>query len=101
MGRKIKFTAAFKAKVALEAVKEQQSVNELAKRFDIAPAKVTEWKDEFIKNAAQAFEKPESNDRQAKKLKATNDRLLQKVGQLTLENDFFAKACEDAGLRVR
>ncbi len=101
MGRTSKFTAAFKAKVVIEALKEKKTLAELAKRFDVSPTKITEWKDEFVKNASNAFEGPDSNNREMKKVKAENDRLLHKVGQLTLENDFFAKACEDAGLKVR
>lgn len=101
MGRTSKFTAAFKAKVALEALKEKESLGELAKRFDVSPAKITEWRDEFVKNASHAFETPESSSREMRRVKAENDRLLHKVGQLTIENDFFAKACEDAGLKVR
>lgn len=101
MGRKSKYTSAFKAKVAVEAIKEKETVAVLAKRYDVSPSKITEWKDEFLKNAAQAFEKPCDKSREIKKMKAENDRLLHKVGELTVANDFFAKACEDAGLKVR
>lgn len=108
MGRTSKFTAAFKAKIlmpqalaAIEAQKEKETLAELAKRFDVSPAKISEWRDEFVKNASHAFENPESSSREMRRVKAENDRLLHKVGQLTLENDFFAKACEDAGLKVR
>lgn len=73
----------------------------LAKRYDVSPSKITEWKDEFLKNAAQAFERPADKSREMKKMKAENDRLLHKVGELTVANVFFAKACEDAGLKVR
>ena len=45
MGRKSKFEPSFKGKVALAAIQEDATVQELAKRFDVSPAKVTEWKD--------------------------------------------------------
>lgn len=96
-----KYTSTFKAKVAIEAIKEKETVAELARRYEVSPSKITEWKDEFLSNAAQAFEKPSDKSREMKRVKAENDRLLHKVGQLTIDCDFFAKACEDAGLKVR
>lgn len=101
MGRKSKYTAVFKAKVAIEAIKEKETVAVLAKRYDVSPSRITEWKDEFLRNASQAFENPADKSREMKKMKAENDRLLHKVGELTIASDFFAKACEDAGLKVR
>lgn len=96
-----KYDSAFKAKVAIEALKEKETLPELAKRFNVAPSKITVWKDEFVKNASQAFDRPSDNSRELKKVKAENERLLRKVGQMTIDCDFFAKACEDAGLKVR
>ena len=101
MGRQSKYDAAFKAKVAMEAMKEKETLAELSKRFNLSPSKITQWKEEFIKNAFQAFERPVDNKREFKKVKAENERLLRKVGQMTIDCDFFAKACEDAGLKVR
>ncbi|MCH3993725.1 MAG: transposase [Prevotella sp.] len=102
MGRRSKFEPSFKAKVALEAAKEQKTLSELAKEFGVSPAKISEWKEELLQNAGAAFINPdESQDKAVRKLKSEKERLLKKVGELTLENDFFASACEDAGLKVR
>lgn len=87
--------------MAIEAIKEKETVAELAKRYEVTPGKIKEWKDEFLANAEQAFEKPVNNEKEVKALKQEKERLLKKVGQLTLECDFFADACEDAGLKVR
>ena len=84
-----KFTSAFKAKVAIEAIKEKETVAELAKRYEVTPGKIKEWKDEFLANAEQAFEKPVNNEKEVKALKQEKERLLKKVGQLTLECDFL------------
>ena len=50
-----KFTPAFKAKVAIEAIQEKETLAELAKRYEVSPSKITEWKDELLKDANQAF----------------------------------------------
>ena len=49
----------------------------------------------------QSVLNPQEDKRELKQLKAQNERLLHKVGQLTIDCDFFAQACEDAGLKVR
>jgi transposase len=102
MGRRSKFEPSFKAKVALEAAKEQKTLSELAKEFGVSPAKISEWKEELLQNAGAAFINPdESQYKAVRKLKSEKERLLKKVGELTLECDFFASACEDAGLKVK
>ena len=50
-----KFTAEFKAKVSIEALKERESIIDLARRYDIHPNQITNWKREFLSNAAIVF----------------------------------------------
>ncbi|MGM0934058.1 MAG: transposase [Bacteroidota bacterium] len=50
-----KFSAPFKAKVAIEAIKEQSSLQELAAKFELDPTQISSWKREFLKNADLAF----------------------------------------------
>jgi transposase len=85
-----RYSAEFKAKVALEAIKGEQTLAELATRFSLHPNMITNWKRQAINNMANAFdsgsEKNNSiNDAQLKDLHA-------KIGQLTIERDFLAKA---------
>ena len=102
MGRRSKFEPSFKAKVALEALKNEKTLIELSKEFNVSPSKISSWKDELLHNASSVFLKADHSDEKVvTHLKSEKDRILKKIGELTVENDFFASACEDAGLKVR
>ena len=96
MGRPSKYSASFKARVALEAMKECETLESLARKYELSPSIISRWRDELIGNAEKVFDKSSCGAKELKRIKAQNDRLLHKVGQLTVECDFFAKACEDA-----
>ena len=81
-------SAAFKAKVALEALKGQQSVIEIAERFDVHPNQVTQWKTQLLERAASAF----GADPGAKNSQLDVKELHEKIGQQALEIDFLAGA---------
>lgn len=101
MARPSKFEASFKARVAIEALQEKEPLQALAKKYGISPSVISSWKDELLQNSRKAFESDAEDKRKIKQLEAKNAKLERKVGQLTLECDFFAEACEDAGLKVR
>jgi len=83
-----KFSASFKAKVAIEAIKEQSSLQELAAKFELHPTQISSWKREFLENADLAFKsKPEKEDADIEA-----GPLYSKIGQLQVENDFLKKA---------
>ena len=52
-----RFSAAFKAKVALEAIKEKETLQQLASKFEVHPNQITQWKREFLEGAEQIFSK--------------------------------------------
>jgi len=85
-----RFSADFKAKVALEALKGEQTLSELAARFDIHPNMIAQWKRQAVEGMADIFSskvvrRQEVGESQIKELHA-------KIGQLIIERDFLAKA---------
>jgi len=86
--------AAFKAKVALEAIKGDKTVTEIAQRFDVHPNQVTEWRRQLLERAADVFGGAATPSQPPIDVKA----LHAKIGQLALENDFLESALTKAGL---
>ena len=82
-----KYDAKFKAKVAIEALKERETLNELATKYEVSPVMISRWKKEFIENSAAAFETPKVDDAALEKQK---DRYLRKIGDLEMQLDFAA-----------
>ena len=90
-------TPAFKAKVALAAVKGDRTLAQLAEQFDVHPNQITSWKAQLEGGASDVFGPGGGNAASA--LPAVDVKSLHaKIGELTLENDFLEGALTKAGL---
>jgi transposase-like protein len=88
-------TPAFKAKVALAAIKGEMTLAQLAEHFDVHPNQITQWKAQLQESAANVFGPGGQGTAQA----AIDVKSLHaKIGELTLENDFLEGALTKAGL---
>ena len=89
-------TAAFKAKVALAAIKGDRTLTELAEQFDIRPNQITSWKAQLEGGAADVFGPGGGNGAAQPAIDVKS--LHAKIGELALENDFLEGALTKAGL---
>ena len=82
------FSKEFKSKVVLEALKEKNTIEVLAKKYELLPNQISMWKSEAIKNISAVFsvEKPKGKSNEI-----SSEKLYAQIGELTLENDFLKK----------
>ena len=83
----------FKARVALEAVKGQKTLNELASEFGVHPVQIAQWKRQLVEASPATFESGGggSGSRKERAQEALIEQLYQQIGQLTVEVDWLRK----------
>jgi len=82
------YSAEFKAKVALAAIKNEETIAELAAKFEVHPTMINNWKRALLDGAAELFDKGQKSKKQHE---AKVDELYRQIGQLKVENDFLSK----------
>ncbi len=89
-------TSAFKLKVALTAIRGEQTLSELAQQFDVHANQIKQWRDQLLEGALSVFER---GAKPSKPEPGVDVKTLHaKIGELTLENDFLGEALTKAGL---
>ena len=88
------FTAAFKAEVAIEAIKERLTLAEISRKYEVHPNLISKWKQEFLSRSAEIFETQPPDET----FEAERDNLYAKIGKLEVERDWLKKISKKAGL---
>ena len=90
-----KFSPEFKAKVALEAAKEQLTLAQLSQKFEVNAVTISKWKSEFLANMSAAFSNAKESSTSEQEVPV--EQLYAQIGKLKVELDFFKKKCQEIG----
>ena len=90
------YSADFKAKVALEAIKNQKTLAELSQQFEVNSVTISKWKSEFLENMAVIFEN--GHEKKSNQESPDLDQLYAQIGQLKVENDYLKKSARRLGI---
>ena len=94
MAKRNTYTPEYKAKIVIEILEGEQTVSEIASREGINVNQLKNWKKEFLENASRAFNGSKSEKeakRAAENAKKREEKLMQKIGHLTVQVDWFKK----------
>ncbi|MEO9204620.1 MAG: transposase [Gammaproteobacteria bacterium] len=92
MARHRKWLPSLKFEIALLAIKGETTLNDICKRYEVAPSQVKAWKKQLLEQGANLFTKNDkAADEAANKLEREQSKLYEKIGQLTVERDFLKK----------
>jgi transposase-like protein len=81
-----RYSPAFKAQVAVAALQERETVAQIARRYQVHPVQVSQWKKQLVEQAKEAF-----GAGHREKGGREEEELLKKIGELTMERDFLAR----------
>ena len=98
MSKRKQYSGAFKAKVALEALKEEKTVAEIASQYQVHPTMAHAWKRELLEKLSGVFEDGRKQ-KSSEDFSKLTDRLYKQIGQLKVDNDFLKDACDKLGLK--
>ena len=85
------FDKEFKAKVAIEAIKGEKTIAQLASEFDVHPNQISQWKKQVLDEVSSLFERGSKQESEAAKAEKKEEELYKNIGQLRVENEFLKK----------
>lgn len=97
MSKRTRYSADFKAKVALEALREELTLAELSKKYSLHPNMISNWKRIAMENLASSFAR--GSNKQDELNQAEISKLHTKIGQLVVERDFLQQASVQLGVK--
>ena len=86
-----KFNKQFKAQVALEAVKEELTLQELAEKYQVHPNQISVWKRKLLEQSSTLFERKNKKDEEYNELKKEKEELFRQLGEMRYENEWLKK----------
>jgi len=89
-----RYDKAFKAKVAIEALRGEKTLQELATAYAVHPNMIALWKKQLLESAEQVFENS-GKDKDAEAAEKKQDELFKQIGQLQVENEFLKKSTDN------
>jgi transposase len=91
MSKNKKWSAAAKFEIVLQAIKNETPLNEICKKYEVAPGQVHAWKKQFLEQGSQVFNKVDKTAKLMTEYEESTKVLYEKVGQLTIERDYLKK----------
>lgn len=89
MRKRKRYDDNFKARVALEAIKGERTLSEIASQYEVHPNQITQWKKQLLENVSSLFSK--KKDPEIEELKRLTEELYKKIGQQDIELEFLKK----------
>jgi transposase len=86
-----KFSGDFKAKVVIESLKEKSTIEEIARKYELHPNQITQWRKEFLSKAAYVFASEENHATDKKQQEVLLDKLYNQIGKQNVEIEWLKK----------
>ena len=85
------FTKEFKAKLALEAIKDEKTITELSSEYEVHPNQISQWKKQLLEGVVSLFERPNKKSSEERETENKQDKLYKQIGVMKVENDYLKK----------